>query len=99
MSGMSCSAVIRRRPRSHWTGAGITPQHLVEAVTLRGKRLANVFVNVAFGQYDYMTLSIARQPAPRASPRLSSAAAPGSTDGSARTPYEIGSRWPPSRCS
>jgi peptide/nickel transport system substrate-binding protein len=39
--------------------AVILPGVYAKAFTLRGKRLANVFVNEAFGQYDYLTLSIA----------------------------------------
>jgi hypothetical protein len=30
-----------------------------KAVTLRGKKLANVFINEAFGQYDYLSVSVA----------------------------------------
>jgi len=39
--------------------AVILPGVYSKAVTLRGKHLANVFVNEAFGQYDYLSLSIA----------------------------------------
>jgi peptide/nickel transport system substrate-binding protein len=39
--------------------AYILPGIYAKAVTLRGKKLANVFVNEAFGQYDYLSLSVA----------------------------------------
>jgi peptide/nickel transport system substrate-binding protein len=39
--------------------AYILPGIYSKAVTLRGKKLANVFVNEAFGQYDYTALSVA----------------------------------------
>ena len=39
--------------------ACILPGIYGKVVTLRGKRLANVFINRAFGQYDYTALSIA----------------------------------------
>jgi len=39
--------------------AVVLPGVYAKAVTLRGKKLANVFVNEAFGQYDYLTLSVA----------------------------------------
>ena len=39
--------------------AVILPGIYSKAVTLRGKALANVFVNEAFGQYDYLSLSVA----------------------------------------
>jgi peptide/nickel transport system substrate-binding protein len=37
----------------------VLPGVYSKAVTLRGKKLANVFVNEAFGQYDYLSLSVA----------------------------------------
>jgi peptide/nickel transport system substrate-binding protein len=39
--------------------AYILPGIYAKAVTLRGKKLANVFINEAFGQYDYLTMSVA----------------------------------------
>jgi peptide/nickel transport system substrate-binding protein len=39
--------------------AVVLPGVYSKAVTLRGKKLANVFVNEAFGQYDYLSLSVA----------------------------------------
>jgi len=38
--------------------AVILPGVYAKAVTLRGKKLANVFVNEAFGQYDYLAMSV-----------------------------------------
>ncbi len=40
-------------------GAFILPGVWSKAVTLRSKNAANVFVNEAFGQYDYMAMSVA----------------------------------------
>jgi peptide/nickel transport system substrate-binding protein len=40
--------------------AYILPGVYAKAVTLRSKNAANVFVNEAFGQYDYLTMSVAK---------------------------------------
>ena len=47
------------RDRQEGHGGRVHPARRVgEVLTLRGKNAANVFVHEAFGQYDYLTMSV-----------------------------------------